>query len=356
MLAGSWRYVVGGVADLPDHTMTFTPFGDLVQSVLVEEGVQSRVLLMYEIDGDSLVMDQPGALEPDRQPYVVDADELRIGAEDAAVFRREPDDHASDPDAYMLALASAALHRALSQASEAETFVPFLISDNAEARTIRRILAPDVHVARGAAQNTMTTLGPDVRAAAFAFQGVVEIEGEAFDAAVVEVSQRGRLYGLLLGQPFGRDEEGHLVRVSELDVQTNENWFEVDHTEEKPRKKAKKAPAKKAVAKKAVAKKAVAKKAVAKKAVAKKAVAKKAVAKKAVAKKAVAKKAVAKKAVAKKAPAKKKAIAKKTPAKKKAVAKKAVAKKAIAKKTPAKKKAVAKKAVAKKSPGRKARR
>jgi hypothetical protein len=325
MLAGSWRYVVGGAPDLPDHTMTFTPFGDLVQSVLVEEGVQSRVLLMYEIDGDALVMDQPGALEPDRQPYVVDADELRLGAEDPAVFRREPDDHASDPDAYMLALASAALHRALSQASEAETFVPFLISDNAETRTIRRILAPDVHVARGAAQNTMTTLGPDVRAAAFAFQGVVEIEGEAFDAAVVEVSQRGRLYGLLLGQPFGRNEEGHLVRVSDLDVETNENWFEVDHLEEKPRKKAKKPAAKKAPAKK-----------------------------KAVAKKAVAKKAPAKKAVAKKTPAKKKAVAKKAPAKKKAVAKKAVAKKVPAKKVPAKKKSVAKKAVAKKAVAKKA--
>jgi chemotaxis protein histidine kinase CheA len=337
MLAGSWRYVVGGDPDLPDHTMTFTPFGDLVQSVLVEEGVQSRVLQMYEIEGDMLVIDHPGVPEQDRRPYVVDADELRLGAEDPAVFRREPDDHASDPDAYMLALASAALHRALSQASEAETFVPFLISDDPETRTIRRILAPDVHVARGAAQNTMSTLGPDVRAAAFAFQGVVEIGGEAFDAAVVEVSQRGRLYGLLLGQPFGRDEEGHLVRVDELDVQTNENWFEVDHTEEKPRKKPKKPAAKKAVAKKAPAKKAVAKKAVAKKAVAKKAPAKKAVAKKAVAKKAVAKKAPAKKAVAKKAPAKK-AVAKKAPAKKKAVAKKAPAKKkAVAKKAPARK-------------------
>jgi histone H1-like nucleoprotein HC2 len=340
MLAGSWRYVVGGGPDLPDHTMTFTPFGDLVQSVLVEEGVESRILLMYEIEGDTLVMDQPGAPEPDRKPYVVDTDELRLGTDDPAVFRREPEGHASDPDAYMLALASAALHRALSQASESETFVPFLISDNPETRTVRRILAPDVHIARAAAQNTMTTLGPDVRAAAFAFQGVVEIEGEAFDAAVVEVSQRGRLYGLLLGQPFGRNEEGHLVRITDLDVETNENWFEVDHPEEKPRKPSKKKPA----AKKAVAKKAVAKKAVAKKPAAKKAVAKKAVAKKTPAKKAAAKKASAKKSVAKK-PAAKKAVAKKAPAKKKAVAKKAVAKKAPAKK-----------AVAKKAPSRKARR
>jgi hypothetical protein len=310
--------------------------------VLVEEGVQSRVLLMYEIDGDTLVMDQPGAPEPDRKPYVVDADELRLGVEDPAVFRREPEGHASDPDAYMLALASAALHRALSQASESETFVPFLISDDAETRTIRRIIAPDVHVARAAAQNTMTTLGPEVRAAAFAFQGVVEIEDEAFDAAVVEVSQRGRLYGLLLGQPFGRNEEGHLVRISDLDVETNENWFEVEHlAEEKPKaskKKAaakKKAPAKKAVAKKAVAKKSPAKKAPAKKAVAKKAVAKKAPAKKPVAKKSPAKKAVAKKAVAKKA------VAKKSPAKKpvgkKPVGKKPVAKKPVAKKASARK-------------------
>ena len=322
MLAGSWRYVVGGGPDLADHTMTFTPFGDLVQSVLVEEGVESRVLLMYEIEGDTLVMDQPGAPEPDRKPYVVDADELRLGVEDPAVFRREPEGGASDPDAYMLALASAALHRALSQASEAETFVPFLISDDAETRTIRRIIAPDVHVARAAAQNTMTTLGPEVRAAAFAFQGVVEIEDEAFDAAVVEVSQRGRLYGLLLGQPFGRNEDGHLVRISDLDVETNENWFEVEHpAEEKARASKKKAPAKKAVAKKGPAKKAVAKKAPAKKAVARKAVARKAVAKKAVAKKAVAKKAVAKKAVAKKA------VAKKMPSKK-AVAKKSQSRKA----------------------------
>ncbi len=349
MLAGSWRYVVGGGPDLPDHTMTFTPFGDVVQSVLVEEGVESRLLQMYEIEGDTLVFDQPGAPEPDRKPYVVDADELRLGTDDPAVFRREPDDNASDPDAYMLALASAALHRALSQASEAESFVPFLISDDPETRTIRRILAPDVHVARAAAQNTMTTLGPDVRAAAFAFQGVVEVEGEAFDAAVVEVSQRGRLYGLLLGQPFGRNDEGHLVRISDLDVETNENWFEVDHPAEKKRKPAKKAASKKkAVAGKAPAKKAPAKKAPAKKAPAKKAVAKKAVAKKSPAKKAVAKKAVAKKSPAKKAPAKK-AVAKKSPAKK-APAKKAVAKKAIAKKAPAKK------AAAKKSPGRKARR
>ena len=349
MLAGSWRYVVGGGPDLPDHTMTFTPFGDLVQSVLVEEGVESRVLLMFEVEGDTLVMDQPGAPEPDRKPYVVDADELRLGAEDPAVYRREPDGHASDPDAYMLALASAALHRALSQASESETFVPFLISDDPETRTIRRIIAPDVHVARAAAQNTMTTLGSEVGAAAFAFQGVVEIEGEAFDAAVVEVSQRGRLYGLLLGQPFGRNEDGHLVRISDLDVQTNENWFEVEHPAEQKRKASKKkAVAKKAPTKKAVAKKAVAKKAVAKKAPAKKAVAKKAVAKKAIAKKAIAKKAPAKKAVAKKAPAKK-AVAKKAVAKK-APAKKAVAKKAVARKAPAKK------AVAKKASGKKARR
>ena len=326
MLAGSWRYVVGGGPDLPDHTMTFTPFGDLVQSVLVEEGVESRVLLMYEIEGDTLVMDQPGALEPDRKPYVVDADELRLGVEDPAVFRREPEGHASDPDAYMLALASAALHRALSQASDAETFVPFLISDDPETRTIRRIIAPDVHVARAAAQNTMTTLGPEVRAAAFAFQGVVEIEDEAFDAAVVEVSQRGRLYGLLLGQPFGRNEEGHLVRISDLDVETNENWFEVEHPAEKKRK----APKKKAPAKKAVAKQSPVKKPVAKKPVAKKPVAKKPVTKKPVTKKLVAKKASAKR------PAAKKAIAKK------AAAKKAVAKKAVPKKAPAREAAASK--------------
>jgi hypothetical protein len=323
MLAGSWRYVVGGGPDLPDHTMTFTPFGDLVQSVLVEEGVESRILLMYEVDGDTLVMDQPNALEPERKAYVVDADELRIGADDPAVYRREPHGSVSDPDAYMLALASAALHRALSQASDAESFVPFLISDDLENRTVRRILAPDVHVARGAAQNTMTTLGADVHAAAFAFQGVVEIEGEAFDAAVVEVSQRGRLYGLLLGQPFGRNEEGHLVRITDLDVETNENWFEVDHPSEKKRK-----PAKKAVAKKPAAKKTVAKKASVKKVATKKSATKKAATKKAAAKRPAAKKAIAKKAVAKK-------TAVKRPSGNKAVAKKAVTKKTARKQVPA---------------------
>ncbi|MFS8070698.1 MAG: hypothetical protein ACMG6S_30400, partial [Byssovorax sp.] len=291
LLAGSWRYVAGGGPDLPAHTMTFTPFGDLVQSVLGEEGVESRVLLMYEVDGETLVLDQPGAPEPERRPFVVDGDELRIGTEDPTVLHREPDDELSDPDAYMLALASAALHRALSTASETESFVPFLISDSPDARQVRRIVAPDIHIARSAAQNTMTTLGPDVRGAAFAFQGVVEIEGEAFDAAVIEVSQRGRLYGLLLGQPFGRTEEGHLVRVTDLDVETNENWFEVDHPEEETRKPAKK----KAASKKPAANKGVAKKAVAKKAAAKKPTARKAVAKKASSKKTVARKAVPKK-------------------------------------------------------------
>ena len=306
LLAGSWRYVAGGGQGLPAHTMTFTPFGDLVESSLGEDGVESRELLMYEVDGDTLVLDHPGEPEPERRPYVIDGDELRLGGEEVTVLHREPDDELSDPDAYMLALASAALHRALSSVAESETesFVPFLMSDSPEARQTRRILAPDVHVARAAAQDTMKTLDADVRAAAFAFQGVVEIEGEPFDAAVVEVSQRGRLYGLLLGQPFGRNEEGLLVRVTDLDVETNENWFEVEHTaedeEEAPRKPAKKRVAKKAVAKKAVAKKAVAKKAVAKKAVAKKAVAKKAVAKKAVAKKAIAKKTTAKKAAKRK--------------------------------------------------------
>ena len=130
----------------------------------------------------------------------------------------------------------------------------------------------------------------------------MEIEGEPFDAAVVEVSQRGRLYGLLLGQPFGRNEEGHLVRVTDLDVETNENWFEVEPPAPRPRKTAKKAAKKQAPAKKkAVAKKAPAKKAASKKAPAKKAVAKKSPAKKAVAKKAPAKKAVAKKASSRKA-------------------------------------------------------
>ncbi len=274
--------MAGGGPDLPAHTMTFTPFGDLVHSVLGEEGVESRVLFMYEVDGDTLVLDHPGTPEPERRPFVVDGDELRIGTEDPTVLHREPDDELSDPDAYMLALASAALHRALSTASESESFMPFLISDSPDARQVHRITAPDVHTARSAAQNTMTTLGPDVRGAAFAFQGVVEIEGEAFDAAVVEVSQRGRLYGLLLGQPFGRNEEGHLVRVTDLDVETNENWFEVDHSEEETRKPAKKkAASKKAVAKKAVAKKAAPKKPVAKKAAAKKKAAKKAIASKA---------------------------------------------------------------------------
>ena len=316
LLAGSWRYVAGGGQGLPAHTMTFTPFGDLVQSSLGEDGVESRVLLMYEIEGDTLVLDHPGAPEPERRPYAIEGDELHLGgAEDKTVFHREPDEELSDPDAYMLALASAALHRALSSVAESETesFVPFLMSDSPEARQTRRILAPDVHIARRAAQDTMKTLDADVRAAAFAFQGVVEIEGEPFDAAVVEVSQRGRLYGLLLGQPFGRNEEGILVRVTDLDVETNANWFEVEHLEDEPSKPVKKRTAKKAVAKKAVAKRPVAKKkAVAKKPVAKKkAVAKKAVAKKKpVAKKAVAKKAVAKKPVAKK-PAAKKASAKK---------------------------------------------
>lgn len=333
LLAGSFRYVTGGGPEITPHTMTFTPFGDLVQSMLGEEGVESRVLLMYEVEGDTLVLDLPSAPEPERHPFVLEGDELRLGDEAPRILHREPEDELSDPDAYMLALASAALHRALSSAAESESFVPFLISDSPDARQVRRILAPDVHVARAAAQDTMGQLSADVRAAAFAFQGVVEIEGEAFDAAVVEVSQRGRLYGLLLGQPFGRNEDGHLVRITELDVETNENWFEVEHPPRKARKTAKKAVAKKSPAKKAPAKKAVAKKAPAKSA-AKKAVAKKAPAKKAPAKKVVVKKAPGKKAVAKKSPAKK-VVAKKAVAKspaKKAIAKKAPAKKAAAKK------------------------
>ena len=346
--------MAGGGPDLPAHTMTFTPFGDLVQSVLGEEGVESRVLLMYEVDGETLVLDQPGAPKPERRPFVVDGDELRIGTEDPKVLHREPDDELSDPDAYMLALASAALHRALSPASESESFVPFLISDSPDARQVRRIIAPDVHVARAAAQNTMATLGPDVRGAAFAFQGVVEIEGEAFDAAVIEVSQRGRLYGLLLGQPFGRNEEGHLVRVTDLDVETNENWFEVDHPEEETREPAKKKAApKKAAAKKPTAKRPAAKKAASKKPVAKKAVAKKAAAKRPAAKRPAAKRPAAKRPAAKKLVAKRPAAKKlvgKRPAAKKAAPKKRVAKKAVTKKT------AAKKAIARKASNRKSRR
>jgi len=76
-----------------------------------------------------LVIDHPGAPEQDPRPYVVDADELRLGADDRPCTAASPTITLDSRTRTCWRSPAGDADRALSSAAESqsESFVPFLI-------------------------------------------------------------------------------------------------------------------------------------------------------------------------------------------------------------------------------------
>jgi hypothetical protein len=221
-LVGRWRVVPEHRESFGDSSILFTPFGDLVYSTLGPDGVTGRFLLVYEVEGDELVTDQPGGEQAvERTPFRIENGTLYLG--DCA-HHRESEEEPSDPFARMFAIGSAAVEHGLGSVSPDGPFMPFLMIDAGEQRSLRQIVTDTLDEARNAAREILAGELGSVEVCAYAFDGYVTLPEGKFDAVLVEVSDAAEPDGLILAQPYAT-EGGQALRQTALEVQLNPSWL-----------------------------------------------------------------------------------------------------------------------------------
>ncbi|HWM90028.1 MAG TPA: hypothetical protein VN493_04620 [Thermoanaerobaculia bacterium] len=218
---GRWRVVPEHRESFGDSSILFTRFGDLVYSTLGPEGVTGRFLLVYEVEGDEIVTDQPSEPAVERTPFRIEDGRLYLG--DCA-HHREGEEEISDPFARMFAIGSAAIEHGLGSVSPDGPFISFLMVDAGEQRSLRRIVTDTLDEARDAARQFVEEELKSVEVCAYAFDGYVTLQEGKFDAILVEVSDAAEPDGLILAQPYAL-EGGQALRQTALEVQLNPSWL-----------------------------------------------------------------------------------------------------------------------------------
>jgi hypothetical protein len=226
LLVGRWRLSPDdrrSFAEVGDHAMEFTPFGDLVYTTFDASAITGRMLLVYRLDGNILITDQPSAPREERTSFHLDNNTLvlRTG-QDPIVLVREESQTPSDPLAYMLAIGNFAVNHGLDSAHRGSPFVPFLVSDTEQGRSLTRFVTDTPEEAHVQAQRAVVDHRP--RACAYAYDGYVTVENGRFDAVLVEVSQDGPADGLLLAQPYTFKNK-RASRAARTVVQINASWL-----------------------------------------------------------------------------------------------------------------------------------
>src|SRR5262249_31940380 len=146
-------------------------------------------------------MDQPSSPRKDQLPFQVSDDKLTLGHElDQAILIRENPQTPSDPLAYLIAIGNAAIMHGLTSAHDGSPFIPFLIADSNEGRSLNRFVTNTPDEAQQAARKAAHNGKP--KACAYACDGYVTEQGNRFDAVLVEVSQFGLVDGLVFTQPY----------------------------------------------------------------------------------------------------------------------------------------------------------
>jgi hypothetical protein len=226
LLVGRWRLSTNdsrAVEEFGDHSMEFTPFGDLVYTTFEAGSITGRMLLVYRVEGNTLVTDQPSLPREERTPFRIENDALVLGiGREQSILVREKPQTPSDPLAYMLAIGNFAVNHGLDSAHRGSPFTPFLVIDMEQGRSLTRFVTDTPEKAHTQAQMSVTDNHP--RACAYAYDGYVTVEEGRFDAVLVEVSQYGLPNGLLLAQPYTFKNK-HTGRAGRMIMQTNQSWL-----------------------------------------------------------------------------------------------------------------------------------
>lgn len=217
-LVGRWKS--------DDLSMEFTPHGDLVYTTFESGQITGRILLVYRIEGQSLVTDQLSSPREERTLFRVDGDQLMLGeATNNKVLLREAPEASSDPDAYMLAIGSFAIGHALASVHPDGPFTPFLVTDNLQGRSLIRFVASSPENARAEAEKHTVAARGQIIACAYISDGYAALENGRFDAVLAEVSQNFHGDGLLLVQPY-RLERNLARRAGRMVMQANRSWLQ----------------------------------------------------------------------------------------------------------------------------------
>jgi hypothetical protein len=226
LLVGRWRLSKsdpGSQSQFGDHAMEFTPFGDLVYTTFDSERIRGRMLLEYHLKDYILVTDQPSAPREERIPFRIRNDELILGnVAEESIYARENPGASSDPLAYMLAIASFAINHGLNSAHTGSPFVPFLVTDNDQGRSLTRVMANTPEDARHHAQASAEK--SQLKACAYTCDGYVTLDQGRFDAVIAEVSQQGLPSGLLLAQAYSF-KRNRIFRIEHMSMQENQSWL-----------------------------------------------------------------------------------------------------------------------------------
>ncbi len=226
-LIGRWRLQANpDFANPNDWSMEFTQFGDLVYTIFDGNRIKGRILLVYRLDGNFLITDQPSAPREEIFPFLIDGDTLFLGdGPSQSVLIREKPDHPSDQDAYMFAIGSAAIKHGLDSVHvrDQEPFVPFLITDSSLRRSLTRFVTVSPEDARRQARLQWSSQQDSPKACAYAADGYVTLGENRLDAVLVEVSQSGQSNGFLLAQAYVR-EHRRVSRAGPITIQEHEPW------------------------------------------------------------------------------------------------------------------------------------
>jgi hypothetical protein len=219
-LFGRWRVSPRDVDQSGDYSWEFTPFGELIYSILENGVVVSRILLTYRTQDGTLITDQPSAPCEECMDYTFDNGALIVAG---SILLREQDEMPSDPQAILFGIGSTAVNHALDTAGSDGPFIPFLMIENGSTRTLNRLIADSPERARAGARKAAAE-ATSALALAYAYDGFVRIGSDRIDSVFVEVSHRRCPEALVLVQPY---DSSHVpvVRVGGVLNQPCESWF-----------------------------------------------------------------------------------------------------------------------------------
>ena len=211
-LIGRWRLAVDDLAArrrYGEHALELTAHGDLVQSTVTPGGL-TRVLLTWRLEGDVLVTDQPSASKIERLVVsILPGGQLMVGEGPlASRYVRDDDTFGLDPEARVFALAGTALRHAVASAGMGGTFTPFLMTQTETKMDLIRIADHSAERAERAGRSQAGQLLDDVQLCAWTYDGLLDVDGEQFDAAFAMVSVRGGFKSKILAMRYRVGPDG----------------------------------------------------------------------------------------------------------------------------------------------------
>jgi hypothetical protein len=195
-LFGRWRY------DSTEHVNAFhfAPSGDVVHTFQHPGGI-ARIALLWRLEGDELVTEEPASGRTTRTPLILDGAKLKFG--DMATYVRDSEGEPFDTLSGMYVFAANALRHGMAQVARGEPFEPFLLV-RGETLELQRFHYPTPEAAEEAAHRAAAGLPKAARAVAWVYDAfITSVEDQLRTAAVLAiVSERGEASARVFAQRY----------------------------------------------------------------------------------------------------------------------------------------------------------